>query len=334
MKQIFITLLLLLATTLSAQVSVISVTDEDKYTKKEDFWHTYEYFVLPSAGGSYKCQATRIGRKWFVTAAHCVYKVCEKGCQIRMDMLEQPVSAFGNVTHIPSGQGKNPLVFIHPEYDPNIITKNDIAIIKFDFDRAFFQFYERPKTKAGVNMQITKAQFNQYLQKYPKAMREYNSVISPDRIPLVAFDEADYQLDREMSVISIFDGVRSIKKDPYAVYYVKKLGFAYTKDFGLRKGMSGSGVMINTGELIGIISSYVSLSTFLGNEKVKDQSFFMFTAFNKSILDFLESVMGSDYYKLDILDANPGYVKKTRKNHQAVLFAVEDTNRKAGGVVK
>lgn len=312
-----------------AQVSVIAVTDQDKYTKKEDFWHTYEYYVLPQGGGSFKCQATRIGRKWFATAAHCVYGMCEKGCRLRMDMLEQPVSAFATVNHVPSGAGKNPLVFIHPQYDPDIITRNDIALLKIDFDQADVQFYRRATSKNPNNMAISKQEFNRYLQSHVAANRQYRSVISPDPIPLVVFDDGDYLLDREMSVISIFGGVRKIQKDPNPVYYVKQLGYAYTKDFGLRKGMSGSGVMINTGELIGIISSYVSLSTFSGDTKVKDQKFFMFTAFNKEVTDFLEKVMGSDYYKLDIHDASPNYVRPTRKNHEAVLFAVEDTNKKA-----
>ena len=30
------------------QVSVISVTDEDKHTRKEDFYHTFEYYITPT----------------------------------------------------------------------------------------------------------------------------------------------------------------------------------------------------------------------------------------------------------------------------------------------
>ena len=73
---------------LKGDVGIAYVTDENKHSTKADFAHTFEYFVLPegsSSSGS-KCQATRIGRRWFATAAHCVTG-CQNGCQIQMDFL-------------------------------------------------------------------------------------------------------------------------------------------------------------------------------------------------------------------------------------------------------
>ena len=74
---------------LRAEVSFLTVTDEDKHSRKEDFYHTFEYHIIPEKGDDSKCQATRIGRQWFVTAAHCVYNQCfNKNCSLRLDLLE------------------------------------------------------------------------------------------------------------------------------------------------------------------------------------------------------------------------------------------------------
>ena len=43
MKKLILLLLCLAAWTLGAEVSVMSVTDEDKHTRAEDFYHTFEY---------------------------------------------------------------------------------------------------------------------------------------------------------------------------------------------------------------------------------------------------------------------------------------------------
>ncbi|MDO5764787.1 MAG: hypothetical protein Q4P84_03675, partial [Elusimicrobiales bacterium] len=114
MKKFILTgLAFLCACAAFSQVSVISVTDENKHSKKEDFFHTFEYYILPlgrPAGG--KCQATRIGRRWFATAAHCVTPLCDNGCTLEVDLLEQPMSARASVQH----SAKKPAVFVHPEY--------------------------------------------------------------------------------------------------------------------------------------------------------------------------------------------------------------------------
>ncbi len=321
-RSLFSLLICLLATPLWGQVGVISVTDEDKHTRKEDFYHTFEYYITPFGGEAAsvgKCQATRIGRKWFATAAHCVAEKCQKGCTIQVDLLEQPISALAKVSHT----AKRPAVFIHPNFSEKKMVKNDFALIRLDLDRASLTYYRRASGKQQINQVVTKAKFNAFLQQNREAARQYRRIISPEFPSILLFDDGNYLIDRDLSVISIFGGKREIKPDPYPVYYVKQLGFAYTDNFGIRQGMSGSGVMANTGELVGIISANLTSVRGVSKKGVKTEEYFMFPVFNQEIASFMESTMGSDYDKLDFKEAFPAYVKKSNRDFSRVLEAVE-----------
>lgn len=327
MKKIVCFLFLFLAVNvLFAQVSVISVTDEDQHSTKEDFSHTFEYHIFPLKGAALsvgKCQATRIGRRWFATAAHCVVPLCTKGCSLRVDLLEQPVSAWAIINHT----AQKPAVFVHPEYDPKELTKNDFALFRLDLDRVPLEYYRRGNGKRKVHVIISPQKFQMFLNQNKEAASQFYQLKSPTFPSLVLFDEGNYKIDRNISVISIFDGEREIKQNPYVVYYVKELGFAYTQNFGIRKGMSGSGVMTNAGELLGMISSSVETVIYEPGKKTKRSNFFMFPVFNRSIASFMEDTMGSDYYKLDWKDVYPGPGAKTRKDFSEVIRIFSSANK-------
>ncbi len=301
----------------AAEVSIISVTDETKHTRKEDFYHTFEYFIKPDvpAQGS-KCQATRIARRWFVTAAHCVSTACQQGCTLQMDLLEGPVSAVATVHHTT----KNPIVFVHPQYQENQNFKipYDLALIRLDVNRAPKMYYRRATQKGQPHRGMSEQTFNAFLEKNRRTKSAYRHALSPSLPPLAVFDNANYVLERNISVISIFDGIRSIKQNKYPVYYVKKLGNAYTTNFGIRKGMSGSGVMTNTGELIGIISASVETDLLRGNQKLKHENWFMFPVFNENLIRFMRDTMGADFIQVDQKDAFPYLAQKTRKDFSAL----------------
>ncbi len=321
MKKLFLLACCLCAFPACAEVSVMSVTDEDKHTRTEDFYHTFEYFIV-SASSSYKCQATRIAPRWFATAAHCVKDRCTQNCTLRMDLLDTPVSVLAEVKHT----AKNPAVFIHPGYKKGQLVKDDFALIRLDLTRADKTYYRRATAKNPQNVALSEKQFTAWLARNPRTHAKYRHVLSPTLPPIAVFDNANYVLDRNMSVISIFSGKREVKKDPYPVYYVKNLGYAYTQNFGIRQGMSGSGVMTNTGELIGIISAYVGADLYKGKQKIKHQDLFMFPVFNESLVSFMRDTLGSDWPRVDVKDAYPYLVRKTSKDFTDVLTIMHSPN--------
>jgi len=311
-----------IALPLAAEVSVISVTDTDKHSKKEDFYHTFEYLIAPigqTSGQVGKCQATRIAKRWFATAAHCVIEKCQQGCEIRIDLVEAKTSAWVSTTHTP----KKPTVFWHPDFTFNTFVKNDFALIYLDLDKAPSTYYRRATPDNPVNRIIPKEEFSAFLSKNRAARLALYRVYHPTFPPLMIFDEGNYKMDRILSVIAIFDGKRNVKINENPVYYVKDLGFAYTKNFGVRKGMSGSGVMTNTGELIGVISGTFHTKQFQGDQ-LRQEDLFMFLVFNKSISDFMQSVMKRDYDLLDWKDAYPYNVVRTKKNFSSIVKMVKD----------
>ena len=314
MKIVSICLCLLLSCLAWAEVSVISVTDENKHSSKEDFYHTFEYFIsAPGAQGS-KCQATRIAPHWFVTAAHCVKELCAKQCTLQMDLLEAPVSVLAEGNHTL----QKPAVFVHPGYQATRKVKNDFALIYLNLNQAPKTYYRRATAKNPQNVAMRVRDFTAWLNRNPRTARMYRQVLSPQLPPIAVFGNANYELDRTVSVISIFDGKRNVRVNPNPVYYVKDLGYAYTQNFGVRKGMSGSGVMTNTGELIGIISAYVGADLYKGKEKLKHEELFVFPVFNETLVSFMQEVMGSDFNRVSQKDAFPYLARKTRKSFNEI----------------
>lgn len=299
-----------------AQVSVISVKDEDKHATKDDFSHTFEYYIVPQGGGTGgKCQATRIERRWFATAAHCVTPLCDKGCTIQLDLLEQPLSALATVQHTP----KQPAVFVHPQYSAGSFALNDFALFRLDLDRTPLAYYRRGEP----NTLVPAKTFSAFLNKNRTAASQLKHIQSPSFPRIILFGNGNFLLKGRISVISIFGGKRKVKQNVHPVHYVNDLGFAYTENFGVIKGMSGSGVMTNTGELAGIISGNLTSTIRSGfNQAAQTKEFFMFPVFNKSTAGFMQSVMGSDYYKLDWTDSYPALARKSRQNYAGIVSLV------------
>ena len=328
MKKVFFIFSCFFALSLYAEVSVLSIVDEDKHQTKEDFHHTYEYFAV-SNSMSKKCQATRLTSRWFATAAHCVADVCRDKCSIRMDLMDTPVSVFAQGEHDVKSKTKHPIVFIHSGYKKQKMVKDDFALIKLDVQKSPKIYFRRTGKKSAPIELINEKEFFAWLKPRRRATSTYNKALRPKFPPLVDFSVSrNYEIDRKLSVISIFDGVRNVEKATSSVYYVKNLGYAYTTNFGIRKGMSGSGVMSNTGELMGIISANVEGSWYRNGKKVTDEKLFMFPVFDASIISFMQNIMGSDFNKIDRKDAEPSFVRKTNKDFSSVENIMKEISGK------
>lgn len=312
-KWLLLILSVCLAGWLGAEVNILSVTSEDVHTQKKDFWHTFEYYIVASNGKTTKCQATRVAKNWFATAAHCVAVPCAESCKLRMDLLEQPVSAFVDGKHT----SKKPIVFVHPAYKVNASIAQDFALIHMNLSLLPAHYYRRPTGERKLNQLISRKEFEAFLKEHPQAQKELARAMRPQLPPILVFDNSTQRIDRTLSVVSIFEGVRDILHNPYPTDYVKEIGFAYTQNFGVRNGMSGSGVMTNTGELAGIISA----SVFATHRTKPGKEYFAFAAFNPDLVNFMQEVMGGDYDQIDFKDAVPNYVTRSPANHSEIIRA-------------
>ena len=93
--------------------------------------------------------------------------------------------------------------------------------------------------------------------------------------------------------------------------------------------MSGSGVMSNTGELVGMVAGNFETWYRQGNGPKKEENYFMFPVFNKGLVDFMKETMGSDFDKLYIKEANPYCVSKTRQNFTTLVQMVDQANKRS-----
>ena len=214
MRKVFILLSVLFYSLIAqAEVGMISVTDENQHSKKEDFYHTFEYLIIPSGKQSAaqigKCQATRITRNWFVTAAHCVQDSCKNGCEIQLDLLEYSPSALARFTHTP----KKPIVFVHPSYSPYVFAKNDFALLHLYVDQVPLTYYLRPTGKQqNYRQMIPAAQFEAFLEKNRKAKAALTHALNPKFPPLLYFDEGNFLLDRKFPLLLFLTGIEKLNR--------------------------------------------------------------------------------------------------------------------------
>lgn len=281
--------------------------------QKQDFHHTFAYKVFHGTNGM-SCQATRINSRWFVTAAHCVKDVCRKSCTIEMDLMDTSFSAKVIGYH----DEHRYRVFVHPGYKKTKAAKDDFALIRLDVKNEPKQFYRRRTVQHPQDIRISKRQFFAWLRENPAAYKKYEELWKFAPPEIVEFEGGDYEILRTLSVVSILNGKRTVKQNKTPVYYVKNLGYAYTHDFGIHKGMSGSGVISDKRELVGIISANVKENYFKNNRQVFGRNWFMFPVFNEEVIAFMKAVMGDEFNTLKIKPAYPSAVRKTNRDFSAI----------------
>ncbi|MCR5504798.1 MAG: trypsin-like serine protease, partial [Elusimicrobiaceae bacterium] len=133
-KYIFLVgILLVLSVALTAGVDFIRITDEDQYKSVKDFTNTYEInFNRHHTKDLLKCQAVRLSKNWFITAAHCVSDVCiNHDCSFQARLLVGPNYEADFTTTHGKSFGKKIYTFSKTKLGKKEILY-DVALIYFD----------------------------------------------------------------------------------------------------------------------------------------------------------------------------------------------------------
>lgn len=231
-----------------AEVAVLKISDEESYKSKKDFTNTYEIDVNENGTANIeKCQAVRLKKNWFLTAAHCVEQPCKNVCDMQARLIVgENYEADLIATHNAKNSKK---IFIVPRKEKDLPMANDLALIFFEPFSSKTVF----KDPAEGNIALSEEEF---LSRSKDAAQYYKAINGTNIPPVLVFTAKERKaLKRSVSIISIWSGKREVLNSRDTVFFTPEGGFLFTINFGVIRGISGSGVMTNTGELAGITSA-------------------------------------------------------------------------------
>ena len=283
-------------TAFSQSVGYITHEKEiNTYATTDDFSNTFEInFVSDETKknktknqkyiDTVKCQAVRLSKSWFITAAHCVETICKNGCDYQTRLI---VGRNYEMDIISQSSAKHPQIFVHPERNlNNHLSTYDIALIYFKPSTSKY-VYKDPQNLRG----ITQNEFINRLKNYKTYKRALNSYNTPTLLIIGEYRPQGPVLARKFSVLSSFEDERKVLKsrNNKAIYYPKTKTFIL-ENFGIRQGISGSGLMTSKGELAGITSAI--------SEIAMKNPLAQFAAFDKKTLKFIQEYIGEIEYTI------------------------------------
>lgn len=287
MKHILLAgLIVLLSTSLNAEVNLLSVSDEASYSNASDFTNTFELnFHKTGSAQIGKCQGVRLRRNWFITAAHCVENICAGACSVQARLIVGTNYELDLRTSSPRIYKQN-----KQSKDSKKNAGYDIALIFFPPQDSRLDYMD-PSTHSGLNEK-------RFLSRIPNA-QIYSAATKATNIPTIASIDSteNIMLNKKLSVASIWDGRRDVLKNKNPVFYSPKQHYIFTKNFGIKQGISGSGVMTNTGELIGVVTAIVTITITNPDGKTKDVHLALMTAFDNYIINFIATHIDDIYYE-------------------------------------
>jgi len=215
--------------------------------------YTDEYMVQKQylINGKSTCQAIRIHQNWFVTAAHCVKDCAEQGCQLKMLLAvgeNITVSADLNASH----------VYIPPKYTEELAQEKPKSAVLIGWDMALLHFtsstYNFESTDGVV---VERAVFDKALKKDKNLRAQWKAAIEPVVRPLVLFSSEHITHLNDNLVVPRWDwGEMTYFSDPNYILYLGKRQAVWVSDgFGVEKGNSGGGVLLDSnGGIMGVVS--------------------------------------------------------------------------------
>ncbi len=292
---LFLVCTLFISPSFCQNVGFISTEKEvNTYTTTDDFSNTFEInFVSAETKknktknqkylDTVKCQAVRLSKSWFITAAHCVETVCKNGCDYQTRLI---VGRTYEMDIISQSDPKNPQVFIHPQRgQAERVSTYDIALVQFKPSNSKY-VYKDPQNLRG----ITQNEFINRVKNYKTYKRALSSYNTPTLLIMGKYRQQGPVLARKFSVLSSFNEERKVlKSNNKAIYFPNRKVFIL-ENFGIKQGISGSGLMTSKGELAGITSAI--------SDNSRKNQLAQFSAFDKTTLNFIQEHIGEIEYTI------------------------------------
>lgn len=263
----------------------------------EDFANQ-SVIVAQDAKNAKQCQAVRITPKWYLTAAHCVRPFCDKECMVTVQLLQGDLQAAAQIYH----SSASPAVFVPREYRPgnakNI--RHDIALVRFEPRAQDYFFYDARNKKA-----LDEEAFFKELKSsaHSDAYRQWTALQKARPKLLSVTDAFNRRVTQPLAVPDLRqDGIffRSNYADDF--YYFTELRHYMGGNFGVEKGMSGSGVVLPGGDVIGVVSSSLNGGAKVVAYDENDEpsaampysaDYFLFTPLSRKNVNFIRATAAS-----------------------------------------
>ena len=268
----------------------------------------------------YACQAVRLHKNWFLTAAHCVYTACSgsQPCTVQITLAEAELRQTVRIHHSTSSQR----VFIYSGFYPgqNRVSSVDAALIRFDPETAEYSYAAQGKN--GWKS-VPQEQFSALLKDSP----ETKAQLSAYGVRLIgAANLGNSRFTAGIVVPKTVNGVVTYLQSPSDdIYFIEKLQYFIAPGFGVRRGNSGGGVFTPQGDLAGLVSALMyskngSASFYDAEGKAvltlqNAHDYFMFTGFNGATLNFIRNKVPS----LRVIGADMGFVEPVHKNFEEIV---------------
>ncbi len=247
---------------------------------------------------SQKCQAVRILPTWYLTAAHCVSPICNKHCSISVQLLSGDLEVSALVEH----KTGSPQVFVPASYHGEELRsiRSDIALIHFDPSEDEYIFVDVPHKE-----QVDQATFIKLLNqsKYAFQRGQWQELQQARPKLLMIPHSINRKLTFPLAVPDLRSGELYFKQSPGAdFYYFTQLHHYIGPNFGVEKGMSGAGVVIPGGTVVGIVSASFNhnghIVVYDENDEAREttafsSNYFLFTPISRENAAFIQATIAS-----------------------------------------
>ncbi len=275
-----------------------------------------------------QCQAVRIAPQWYLTAAHCVYPFCAKECSITVQLLQGNLQAQAVLYH----SQEMPRVFVPAAYYPGTgkSIRSDVALLGFDPAEEDYFFYEVRDKK-----ELDRASFEKYLKKagYEESREQWQALQKARPTLWSVTNSVSRKLVLPIAVPDLrSDGIYIREQINGGFYYFTELRHYLGPNFGIEKGMSGSGVIFPGGAVVGVVSASLSNESTLVIYNEKDEpvrtlpyssNYFMFTPISRENKSFIEATAKSYRHRFGvepkILPIHTSYAQQTSQRVQEVF---------------